>query len=134
MFFHADTRELLAWLTGLERFEEDLPEMMQNVSDQVAELVVKKTRPDVPRVSGAAQRSLKVLDFTGGAAATGGSRAVPYFAWLNYGGAAGIRHSVHRPVVPQGRYLHPQFEHSQAQVERIMKDGMLELSRASGIA
>lgn len=87
-----------------------------------AKTVVDAARPEVPVVTGAAAHSLRVLDYGGGAAATGGSSAVPYYGWLEFGGDAGIRRSVHRPVVPLGRYLHPAFLQNFDKIERKMGD------------
>jgi hypothetical protein len=132
--YRQDTSELRAYLAGVQAFADDIPEIEHDAELQAAQIVVDSARPTVPRVTGAAQGSLRVLDFTDGAAAVGGRPSVPYFGWLSFGGYAGRNHSVYRDRVPEGRYLHPALLRETDKIEIMMGDTVLFAARAAGIA
>lgn len=119
---------------GLDRFQDELPAVRERSGHKAADLTVRKARPGVPVRSGDAAGSLRVLDLSDGAAATGGSPSVPYFAWLNFGGDAGVRGSVHREVVPEGRYLHPAFLQKFVQIELGMEQELVIAVRRAGLS
>lgn len=110
------------FMAGLAKLADLTDHVVMDSETFAAKTVVDVARPNVPRLTGAAASSLRVLDYGDGAAATGGSSAVPYYGWLEFGGDAGIRHTVHRPVVDKGRYLHPAFLQSFEKIEHKMDE------------
>lgn len=128
-----DLNGMRGFLSGVSRLADEVHDRVGDLEVEVAGLVVKTARPLVPRVTGAAARSVKVRDLSAGAAAVGGSPAVEYFAWLSFGGRAGIRGSVHRSVVPEGRYLHPAYVQDLGRIEVLMTDTVMDAVRASGL-
>jgi hypothetical protein len=129
-----DLNDMRGFLLGVSRMPGEVTDRVKDLEVEVAGLVVKTARPMVPVLTGAAARSLRVLDLSDGAAAVGGSPSVKYYAWLEYGGAAGVHHSVHRSVVPEGRYLHPAYVDDQARIEVMMAETLLDAARAAGLA
>jgi hypothetical protein len=125
------TREFIA---KLERMDSSLGQIELDAGTFAAELVIKTARPGVPVQSGAAVSSLRVVDLSGGAAATGGSSVVPYYGWLEFGGTAGRNYSVHRPVVSLGRYLHPAFLEAQGKIQTEMKDVLRDAVQDAGLS
>lgn len=99
-----------------------------------AKATVDMARPNVPVLSGAAAATLRVMDYSDGAAATGGSSAVEYYGWLEFGGDAGRNHSVHRSVVPQGRYLHPAYLAVNDRIERKMEELLEDAVQDAGLS
>lgn len=71
--------------------------------------VVARARPLIPSLSGRARASVQVDRGPHGATITAGGPRVLYFGWLDYGGRVGIKKSVSRPFLPDGRYLWPAF-------------------------
>lgn len=128
-----DLNEMHGFLLGVSRMSDELGERIDDLELAAAGLVVKTARPMVPVLTGAAAHSLRVLDMSDGAAAVGGSSAVPYYAWLEYGGPAGIHHSVRRSVVPEGRYLHPAFVADVPKIEVLMTTTVMDAARAAGL-
>lgn len=126
---------------GVDEFERalhvlksDLTHVMQLSGHLAAETVVGTARPNVPVVSGAAARSLDVVDYSDGAAAVGGSSTVEYYRWLEYGGDAGIRGTVHREKVPDGRFLHPAYMEDHLKIEIIMANTLEAAIRRAGLS
>ena len=97
--------------------DEEMPLYLRDELMRLAEIVVQRTKPKVPEISGAARGSIRAIIGGGGAAVRAGSAAVPYYGWLDFGGR--IRHMPHarihhvmnhylwRDYYPQGRYLYP---------------------------
>lgn len=123
--FEVDTSHWEAYAAALSAVTGEVARVVPLAQVDAAQLLVSSARPTVPRVSGAAQGSMRVLHLDGAtAAAAGGSGDVSYYAWLEYGGAAGRNHAVHRPKVAQGRYLHPALLREQVEIREIMVSGM----------
>lgn len=119
---------------ALARLENNLQHVMQLSGQLSATTVIGTARPTVPVLSGAAARSLAVKDYSDGAAATGGSQAVPYYVWLEFGGDAGIHGSVHRDHVPDGRFLHPAYLQDFTRIEMIMANTLTSAIRGAGLS
>lgn len=134
MLFEVDTQGLDAWLMAARRFEDALPDLMDDTEHEVAELVAGETRRRVPVLSGAARQSVRVLDYSGDATVVGGSSGVRYFGWLNYGGRTGRQYATVRPKVRRGRYIYPAYEDSEPEIVSIMDDQLLKSLRAHGLA
>lgn len=127
--------------TGLKEFDAKVHRLV-SLTDHVvldsetyaAKVTVDTARPSVPVLTGAAAASLRVVDYSDGAAATGGNSAVPYYGWLEFGGDAGRKHSVHRATVPEGRYLRPAFVQNLDKIERKMDDLMNDAINEAGLS
>jgi hypothetical protein len=133
MLFHVDTTDLDTARKGVRELVSDMDGLMTDIEQDVAELVAERARPLVPRLSGAARASVKALDYAGGPSVVGG-RGIDYFAWLNYGGAAGRQHATKRSKVKDGRYLYPAYERSENEIEDLMADRLMQALRAVGLA
>ncbi len=125
--FDLDVNGIDEFLRALDKLQGGLPELAAESGHDAATITIDAARPDVPIRSGAARRSLDVSDAPRGAFALGGSRDVPYYAWLEFGGSAGIDGSVQRSVVPKGRYLWPAYLDSFDQIELVMAKDLTEL-------
>lgn len=125
--FDLDVDGIDEFLRSLDRLQGSLLELLEESGHAAAEITIDAARPDVPIRSGAARRSLSVDDAPAGAFALGGSRDVPYYAWLEFGGSAGIDGSVQRSVVPKGRYLWPAYLESFDEIELVMAKNLTEL-------
>jgi len=121
------------FLRGLNRLG-DLMDRVETESETfAADTTVSGARPTVPVISGDAAGSLRTEDYSDGKAAVGGSSAVLYYGWLEFGGDAGRGHSVHRDEVPDGRYLHPAYMEAFDKIERKMADSLEDAIRDAGL-
>lgn len=121
------------FLVGLGRLESSLDHVAIDSGTFAAEGTIKEARPEVPVRSGAASASLRVVDYSDGAAAVGGNNSVEYYGWLEFGGDTGRNHSVHRPVVLLGRYLHPAYLAVHDRIEQNMEETLDDAVREAGL-
>lgn len=119
---------------GLRRMDAKLPRQLRIVLNDAGQIVVRTAQPMVPRRSGRAAASIKMASGQREARIKAGGGRVPYFAWLDFGGAVGRRNSVRRPFVKQGRYLYPAYRGNEARVLSEMQEGIVTLARTSGVA
>jgi hypothetical protein len=133
MLFMVDTKDLNTARKGVRELVSGMNDLVYDIEQGAAELVADRAQPMVPRLSGAARASVKALDYAGGPSVVGG-RGLDYFAWLNYGGAAGRQHATKRSKVQDGRYLYPAYERSENQIEDLMADKLMAALRDAGLA
>lgn len=95
---------------NLKKLDTELPKKLRVTLNDVAQLVVDKAQPKVPRRSGRAAKSIKAKSTRTQARVAAGGSKVPYYGWLDFGGRVGRRKSVKRPVLQKGRYLYPAYE------------------------
>lgn len=100
--------------------------------NSVAETVVAGASRRVPTKTGRAAASLRARSSQREAAVTGGSRKVPYYAWLDFGGRVGRKKSVRRPVVKGGRYLWPTIAANRDSLEKGLTAALADAARQAG--
>ncbi len=127
-------------ITGLREFQASLKhadgqsqKQLRIVLNSAAEIVVARARPMVPRRSGRAAGSLKAQSSQRLARVKAGGAAVPYYPWLDFGGAVGKSNSVRRPFFKEGRYIYPAFTSSRGKVEEALEKGLSDLVKKSGL-
>lgn len=118
---------------ALRRMDGKLPRELRLVLNEAGQIVVRTAEPMVPHRSGAAAASIKMASSQREARIKAGSARVPYYGWLDFGGAVGRNRSVKRPFIKQGRYLYPAFRRNEGQVLAEMQDGLTRLARSSGV-
>lgn len=94
-------------LTALRKSDRAIAKDIGRAGKSAADIIAKEAAPHVPRRSGAAQASLRAVVAQGGGAVRGGSARVPYYPWLDFGGAVGRNKSTKRPYIRSGRYIYP---------------------------
>jgi hypothetical protein len=117
---------------AIRRFKESIPTAVQQVAFEAAGITVSVARPTIPSVSGQSARSLQHYLVEGGAEVEGG-KTVEHYRWLELGGASGRKHTNVRPIVSDGRYIFPAYEHSENKIQALMEAGLNEAIRDSGL-
>ena len=117
----------------LRRLDKSLPKGLRLAGNEAADIVVKAAKPRVPHRSGRAAGSLKAASTATMARVQGGSKRVPYFAFLDFGGRVGRRHSVKRPFLKQGRYIWAAFADNRGKVQKTLRKALSELARGAGL-
>jgi hypothetical protein len=92
---------------GLRKLDSEAPKQLRVGLNSAADLLIDKTRPQIPARSGAARASLKARSTRTSARVAVGGRKAPYYPWLDFGGRTGRNRSVNRPFYTAGRYLYP---------------------------
>ncbi|HKY77449.1 MAG TPA: HK97 gp10 family phage protein [Acidimicrobiia bacterium] len=122
--------ELREALRGLSRA---LPGAARAEMADTAQMIARDAQGAVPRRSGAARASVRAEIRDGAAAIVAGGRRAPYFPWLEFGGRVGIRDSVDRPFVRDGRYIGRAVDAGVDDIEAAAARGFVEAARAQGL-
>src|SRR5690554_1767237 len=91
---------------ALKRLDGDLPKALRQAFNRSAELIVNEARPKVPKLTGRARASVKTRSTQKEVRIVGGSKRVPYYPWLDFGGR--IRNA-ERPFLKNGRYIYDAY-------------------------
>jgi hypothetical protein len=124
---------LTEFVRSLRKLDSDLPKALRVSFNTAADLVVDYARPRVPSRSGKARRSVKARSTREAVRVVGGSRTVPYYPWLDFGGTVGKGKSVRRPFIKEGRYIYAGYFARRAQVEEGMVEALLDVARQAGV-
>jgi len=118
---------------ALKAMDEDAPKKMRLVLNAAVELVGDDARRKVPVRSGRARSSIKEQSGQLEARLVGGSKRVPYYGWLDFGGKTGRKRSVHRRWLADGRYMYPAYHANRARIMAKLADGLTDLARDAGL-
>lgn len=118
---------------GLRRIDADAPKELRKSLNTSADLLVRRTRPLIPKLTGRAAGSLKAASTrTSARVRVGGSKA-RYYPWLDFGGRTGIRRSVERPFYKEGRYLYPTLRRVRPEIEASLLGALTDVARGAGL-
>lgn len=121
------------FVRALRRLDGDLPKAMRVALNGAAQLVVDEARPDVPRLSGAAARSLRVASTSSAVRVAAGGARAPYYPWLDFGGRVGRNRATRRRFYPDGRYIYPALARVQPDFERVLAEALTSTARRAGL-
>lgn len=124
-------------LAGLNRalreVDSQAPKALRLGLNESANLLVNRTRPLIPKLTGRAAASLKASSTrTSARVRMGGSRA-RYMPWLDYGGRVGVNRSVERPFYREGRYLYPTLKKIRPEIEASLQGALERVVRDAGL-
>ncbi len=118
---------------GLRKLDKDAPKGLRLALNEAAELLVDRTRPLIPRRTGAAAKSLKARSTRTSARVAVGGRSAPYYPWLDFGGRTGRNRSVERPFYTDGRYLYPTLRKVRPEIEEALRGALVKVARDAGL-
>jgi hypothetical protein len=117
----------------LRVMDANLPKALRLAGNEAAEIVVDWAQPRVPRKSGRAAASVKSRSTRTAARVSGGSKSVPYYAWLDYGGRVGPNKSVERRFVKEGRFLYPGYAKNAEKVHAVLLAALRKVADDAGL-
>lgn len=119
---------------AVRRVDAEAAKQLRVVSNGAADLLITKTRPVIPSVTGRARGSLKAQSTrTSARVAVGGSKA-RYYPWLDFGGQGRVRgRPAARPFIPGGRYLYPTLVRNTPAIGRLLQEGLIATARGAGL-
>lgn len=127
-------------IAGLREFQRALKQMdgesqkqLRVVLNTAADTVAAGAARRVPVLSGRARASLRAMSSQREARVMGGSKKVPYYGWLDFGGRIGRDKSQRRPFVDGGRYMYPTFAANRDPIYKALADGLADLARNAGL-
>lgn len=117
---------------ALKKMDRDLPRQLAKQFKSIAGKVAGQARGTVPHRSGDAAGSIKASGTQKGAFVTGGGARVPYYPWLDFGGAVGRRKSVKRDFLPGGRYIYPAAHDLSGETFDAAQDAIRDAAKGAG--
>lgn len=124
---------LLEFQAALKAMDGESQKQIRVALNSAAELVVAGASRRVPRRSGKAAASVRAMSSQREARVMGGSKKVPYYGWLDFGGRVGRDHATKRPYVPGGRYMYPAFTAQQIEILDQMAKALAALAHDAGL-
>lgn len=118
---------------NLKKLDSDLPKALRMAFNGAADLVVNEARPRIPTKSDKAKASVKARSTATASRVVGGSKRVPYYPWLDFGGKVGRGGSVHRPFLKDGRYIYRAYFDNRARYAALVEKALLDVARQAGI-
>lgn len=125
---------------GLREFQQRLKKLdgqsqkqIRLVLNDAGELIVTRARAVVPRRSGRAAASIKAQSTQREARVKAGGARVPWYPFIEFGGAVGRNNSVRRTYVPSGRFLYPTMASNRSVIVQRMAAGLDRAIREAGL-
>jgi hypothetical protein len=118
---------------SLRKLDSDLPKGTRIALNSCADFLVGKTKPLIPRRTGAAANSLKARSTRTSVRIGVGGKQAPYYPWLDFGGATGRGNTARRPFYTEGRYLYPTLRKNRDEFTKIMEGALVMVARNAGL-
>lgn len=118
---------------SLKAVDKALPKGLKTGLNGVSNLIINNARPLIPKRSGRAAGSLRASSTAVQVKIrVGGSRA-PYYPWLDFGGRTGIKKSVSRQFIREGRYLYPTLRKHKSEIQKLLEKTLDDVARGAGL-
>lgn len=124
---------LAEFTRNLKKLDTDLPKALRMAFNSAADVVVTDARPRIPSRSGKAKASVKARSTQTASRVVGGSRRVPYYPWLDFGGKVGKGGSIRRPFLKEGRYIYNAYFKNRDRYAELVESALLDVARQAGI-
>jgi hypothetical protein len=119
---------------NLKRLDATAPKGLRLALNDVADVVVRRARPKVPKRSGRAAASLKARSTRTSVRVAAGGRKAPYYPWLDFGGRVGRRKATRRAFLKEGRYLYKAYYDHEDEFVDVLADRLAKAARRAGLA
>lgn len=122
------------FVKNLKKLDNDLPKALRLSFNEISKVVVDDAEKRIPTVSGRARRSIKAKSTQKAARLSGGSKGVPYYGWLDFGGEGRVKgRPGKRPVKKEGRYLYAAYFKHRDEIPALMEQALLEIAEQAGV-
>lgn len=118
---------------ALKKIDTDAPKELRAELKTIADVLVDETRPQIPKRTGNAARSLKPRATRNTVKISVGGTKAPYYPWLDFGGRTGIHKSVGRKFYTEGRYLYPTFRKMKPEIEAMLIKAIRRTATEAGM-
>lgn len=126
-------RGLAEFVRNLKALDSELPKVLRKTFNTAGETIVMEARSRVPSKSGAAAKSVRAQSTPKAFRITGGSKRVPYYPWLDFGGKVGRGKSVSRPFQKDGRYIYASYFKHRDGLAAALEAGLIEAAQSAGV-
>jgi hypothetical protein len=126
---------LAEFARNLGKLDRELPKALRIAMNQAADLVVADARPNVPKRTGRAAKTIRAASTRTAVRVTEGGKRAPYMPWLDYGGKVGRNKSVRRPFIKEGRYLYPAYFRlrDSGKIQEVLAGALIDVAAQAGV-
>ena len=121
------------YVRSLKKLDSDLPKVLRVAFNAAGEEIITDARRQVPSVSGKAKGSIRASSTQRAFRISGGSKRVPYYPWLDFGGKVGRGKSVNRPFRREGRYIYASYYKHRDELAPLLETALIDAARAAGV-
>lgn len=119
---------------ALRQIDKEAPKQLRLAFNGAADLLISRTRPKIPKRTGAAAGSLKAKSTRTSARVSVGGTKARYYPWLDFGGAGKKSgRPSQRPFITEGRYLYPTLREIGPQIQMALDKGIRDVARGAGL-
>lgn len=119
---------------ALRAVDNEAPKQLRVTFNDAADLLIDRTRPKIPELTGAARRSLVARSTRTAARIAVGGRKARYYPWLDFGGQGKKPgRPPARPFIREGRYVYPTLREIRPEIERMLQDSIKAVIRNVGL-
>lgn len=121
------------FVRSLKQIDTAIPKALRVAFNTAGQAIVTDARSNVPSKSGRARGSIKAKSTQSAFRIAGGSKSVPYYPWLDFGGKVGRNKSVRRPFKREGRYIYASYYRHRDELAPLLEDALTDAARAAGV-
>lgn len=118
---------------ALKRLDAEAPKALRLALNGVADFIIDKAKPGIPKRTGKAAASLKAKSTRTAVRISVGGRRAPYYPWLDFGGRVGRRKSIVRPYITGGRYLYPALTANRNKAIDLLGKSLHDVAESAGL-
>lgn len=119
---------------ALKKVDSEAPKQLRIGLNDAAGLLVDRTRPKIPTLTGAARRSLVARSTRTSARVAVGGKKAPYYPWLDFGGRGKKPgRPAQRDFFKEGRYVYPTLREIRPLIEKQLQDSITAVIRSAGL-
>lgn len=119
------------FVRGLKRIDSEIPKILRVAFNAAGEELVTEARSKVPSKTGRARGSVKGRSTQKAFRIVGGSKKVPYYPWLDFGGQ--LPRGGRRPFLREGRYIYAAYFNHRDELGTKLEAALLDAARAAGV-
>lgn len=119
------------FVRGLKRINSDIPKILRVAFNEAGGTIVTEARAGVPSKTGRARASVRAQSTQKAFRITGGSKKVPYYPWLDFGGST--PRGGRRPFLKDGRYIYASYFKHRDELGGLLEKALIDAARAAGV-
>ncbi|HEY9416818.1 MAG TPA: HK97 gp10 family phage protein [Pseudonocardia sp.] len=119
------------FVRSLKQLDTDLPKALRVAFNAAGQVIVAEARSKVPSRSGRARASVRAQSTQKAFRISGGSKKVPYYPWLDFGGTTPIGGK--RPFIKDGRYIYAAYFRHRDELAVNLETALIDTARTAGL-
>ena len=119
------------FVRSLKAIDNDLPKVLRVAFNAAGGTIITEARAKVPSRTGRARASLRAQSTQKAFRITGGSKRVPYYPWLDFGGTT--PRGGRRPFLKDGRYIYASYFKHRDELAGLLESALIDAARAAGV-